>query len=127
RRAPLPPQQLYARHLIEQPTGLVSGRETARPARTSSSASRSHEAFSDGSPWSASGAPRYTTDPPATTHTSGVVFAPDARATSSVSSYRYGPANSPASTRARIASRESRGYLTASLALTCSTRTPRSA
>ena len=58
RRAPRPPEQLYARHLIEQPTGVVSARATGRSASTSSSASRSHAAFRDGSPWSASGAPR---------------------------------------------------------------------
>ena len=61
------------------------------------------------------------------TNTSGVVFAPHARATSCDSSTRYGPANSPASTRAREASTESRGYLSALLALICRKRTPRSA
>ena len=50
-------EELYC-HLIEQPTGLVCGFATGRPASTSSNAARSHAAFSDGSPWSASGAPR---------------------------------------------------------------------
>ena len=45
-------------HLIEQPTGSVSARDGSSPARTASSASRSHAAFCDGSWWSASGAPR---------------------------------------------------------------------
>ena len=40
RRAALPVQELYF-HLIEQPTGLVSGLATGRPASTSSSAARS--------------------------------------------------------------------------------------
>ena len=57
RRAAVPVQERYF-HLTEQPTGFVSGLATGRPASTSSSASRSHSAFSDSSPWSASGAPR---------------------------------------------------------------------
>ncbi len=48
RRAALPEQKLYF-HLIEQPTGFVSGFATGRPASTSSSAARSQAAFSDGS------------------------------------------------------------------------------
>ena len=48
RRAAVPEQKLYF-HLIEQPTGFVSGFATGRPASTSSSAARSQAAFSDGS------------------------------------------------------------------------------
>ena len=45
-------------HLIEQPTGSVSAGSGAAPASTASSAPRSQAALSDGSWWSASGAPR---------------------------------------------------------------------
>ena len=45
-------------HFTEHPRGRVSGVRGSRPSRTASSASRRYCAFRDGSPWSASGAPR---------------------------------------------------------------------
>jgi len=52
------PPQPPDRHLIEQPTGVVSAGSGTPPSSTTSRAPRSHAASWEGSSWSASGAPR---------------------------------------------------------------------